>query len=184
MTWVWGRWDTKNCEKKKSVVHLAAVFPTLCLPDISRSNFLQRSPAIRLRLRTKSRLSIWFSVYVGGCAASQLFCIQRFIRMYKKLRGAAWSCLVCTFIWHQFLTFTTFAIPHIMFLIDTTKKAFDMCFSAVRITSQQFFNVALVIVLLLEGAIEFSEQAASDLSLLMKVIRSNSINWFALVFPP
>lgn len=63
-----------------------------------------------------------------------------------------------------------------MFLIDTTKKAFDMCFSAVRITSQQFFNVALVIVLLLEGAIEFSEQAASDLSLLMKVIRSNSIN--------
>lgn len=63
-----------------------------------------------------------------------------------------------------------------MFLVDSTKKAFDSLLDLVRTVSHHTFNVALVIVLLIEGAIEFSEQAASDLNLLMKVIRSNSIN--------
>ncbi|KAL6681284.1 hypothetical protein ACI3LX_001519 [Candidozyma auris] len=55
-----------------------------------------------------------------------------------------------------------------MFLVDSTKKAFDSLLDLVRTVSHHTFNVALVIVLLIEGAIEFSEQAASDLNLLMK----------------
>lgn len=63
-----------------------------------------------------------------------------------------------------------------MFFIDTAKKSLELGLSWARLASQQVLNVALVLVLLFEGVIESSEQAASDLQLWMKVIRSNSIN--------
>lgn len=63
-----------------------------------------------------------------------------------------------------------------MFFVNTFQKSMGVVREWVDFASHQIFNAALVLVLVVQGVLEISEKAASDLQLWMKVIRSNSIN--------
>lgn len=63
-----------------------------------------------------------------------------------------------------------------MILTDYTKNTLDKVLNGVRAAAQYAFGLAMLVVLLVHGVFEFSLRAVSDVSLWIKVIRSNSIN--------